>query len=97
MTTPETETPAEAGTTIPLPQWIAVTKLSLAEIGALVVIVAGQTRACGMEAAWEERMNTKEMLSVLRGLNAKGVATITWKDKRVRRVMADINAVRPKG
>jgi predicted transcriptional regulator len=77
-----------------LPDWIAVTSLTLEEIGAVAVMACLETQAGGYEELLAARLRTPEMKCAMRSLQTKGVFSVSIK-KGAADMRLDLDAVAP--
>jgi hypothetical protein len=96
----ETEPAAPAqtapdGSVVSLPQWIAVTRLSLAEIGAMVCIASSETQACSHPKMLKQRLASADMRNALNGLRKKGVFARKDIPGGARKWVFDLEVVKP--
>ena len=80
---------------IVLPDWIAVSNLSLAEIGTIVCISAMSSMAGGNSDKLGERFSESEVLTCLKSLKDKGVLTVSIENLGNVKMNLDLDVVAP--
>lgn len=77
-----------------LPDWIAASSLSLAEIGAVACLACIPSWAGGYQKEMLERINSADMTSAMRSLEEKGVFKGDISGKRLQ-MSVDLDLIAP--
>ncbi len=79
-----------------LPDWIAASKLTLAEIGAVACLACMETGSGGYKELLTERLGSCEMKEAFEGLELKGVMSAKLVGNSLT-MRLDLDAVAPRG